>query len=68
MKYLIGVYLTAILPVVMLNDVQELPCDFPESVTFTRMASVVFVTSIYHTISKVLCFGICNHIICVVPH
>jgi len=68
MKYLIGVYLTAILLVAMSKAMQELPHAFPESVTVTRKAPVAFVTSRYHTISKSLCFGICNHIRCVVLH
>jgi len=68
MKYLIGVYLTAILLVVMSKVVQELPHAFPESVAFRRKASVAFVTSRYHTISERLCFGICNYMGCVVRH
>lgn len=63
MKYLIGVHLIAILPVVMSKAVQELLHAFPEFVTVTRKASVAFVTSRYYTISKRLCVGICNHII-----
>jgi len=58
MKYLIGVYLIVILPVAMSKAVQELPYAFPESVTVTRKASVAFVTSRYHKISKRLCVGI----------
>jgi len=55
MKYLIGVYLIAVLPVVMPKAVQELLHALPESVTVTRKASVAIVTSRYHTISKRLC-------------